>query len=560
MERVMKKLSVVLISIMFFSMVNAQEKPNPAESLTPSSAILYMKTSRVKKLLRSVNYLIDNLLSKEQRDGFNKERNEFKTKTGIDFLGPESLKQAGIDLDGTINLAYFKKGSAGQENVIVYIPVLDVKRFPLKFVEIIKNFNKDRNELDVYPVITDYKGYSLYQIQKDVFCVSLDGYFLIASNADLVKGVVDIKISGKGDITSDKYYLEYVKNARRDYDLNFFAKRDFLKEMTSQGRKEGNQDVPVGPSSSNPSVRYVSHEGTTLAQNEKGAEQPKKEYAFEEIDYATLGAEVESGRLRGSLGVSLNKSNQSVSNSIDVIGTGMDGRAVFSEKMKSYIYLSLNFSAIENMCNEKGPVCSGYQEFKQKLSQEMGLDFSKDFVPYYTGVINIIAGKKAEIKEGRPQAGFAAMLPMTDASRSAAVVSKCGEFLKKKFKEKSGKESVSGVNMFWYIDETGDKMYLCSDRRGIYLGNDRAMMETMIKSEDLQKARTRNAFMKKFNEKVFFLAFVKNAGSTVSELQLAPPDSGMGGFMKSIGDVFLIGEKSGRLLTLDIEIEIKKAR
>jgi len=85
-------------------------------------------------------------------------------------------------------------------------------------------------------------------------------------------------------------------------------------------------------------------------------------------------------------------------------------------------------------------------------------------------------------------------------------------------------------------------------------------METIIKSEDLQKARTRNAFMKKFNEKVFFLAFVKNAGSTVSELQLAPPDSGMGGFMKSIGDVFLIGEKSGSLLTLDIEIEIKKAK
>jgi len=147
-----------------------QERADVVEAVTPSSAMLFIKTSRIKNFVVSVKFVADNLLHREYAEKFARKINEIKTKTGVDPMDIESLKKAGIDVDRTASMAMYPEGKKNEERMLLFIPVLDEKTFPLKFVEILKKM-AGTEKLDLFPAITEYHvaGYDVPDQQGYIY-------------------------------------------------------------------------------------------------------------------------------------------------------------------------------------------------------------------------------------------------------------------------------------------------------------------------------------------------------------------------------------------------------
>ena len=236
----MKKtvLFTLIAFIALASGVYPQERADVVESITPSPVMLFVKTSRIKNFLVSLKFVADNLLSAERAGALKSRTDGFKSKTGVDLTDIASLEKAGIDVDRSLSFAMYPEGRKNEERMLIFLPVMDEKTFPLKFVEMLKK--TARNEtVDIYPVITQYGDYTMYQIRRDIFTTALDGVFVIGSTGEIVRSVIDAKVKNAGHLAIDPGYIDSLAKNRKNYDLRAFASRDFLKGDNEGPREAG---------------------------------------------------------------------------------------------------------------------------------------------------------------------------------------------------------------------------------------------------------------------------------------------------------------------------------
>jgi len=461
----------------------------------------------------------------------------------------------------------YPEGKKNEERLLLFIPVLDEKIFPLKFVEILKKM-AGTEKIDLYPAITEYKKYTIYQINKDIFTTAMDGVFIIGSTGELVRSVIDIKADNIAYLAIDPMYIDYQSKLKKNYDIRAYVTKDFLKDAVksrakADGKQKKEEKKETGPSAFNPSMLI---EAAYVADAAGGGPSTRTELdklsagssPFNAVDYASLGATVNPTDIDIDLAARFNSSSGTVNTLLDVIKTGMSGRALYVKNASTYAYVSFDYSKIEELCRASAAGCSYYAQFKDEIKSDLGIDFDRDIIPSYSGVLNIIAGQPKGAG-----GGYLFYLPMNDPAQGKKAWGKSSGFLKEKFKgtERYGTAKIGGMESFWYIDSKNNKNYMVSDKRGIYLGNDPELIGMALSSKEISMPSAADGVVNKLGGNVFFLTYMKKDSFFGALLMLyAYRNKGISGVVEKMTELYLIGEKSDAMLSFGLKIKLMKRK
>jgi hypothetical protein len=555
---------------------NPQERADVVESITPSTAMLFMKTARIKDLLESMNFVANNLLPQSLFDTINKKKDDFKNKTGIDLLDIESLNKTGVDTERTVSLALYPSGRRDENRIVLFIPVKNEKTFPLKFVEILKKATGSET-LDLYPVITEYRSHTIYQIQKDIFSTAFDGVFILASTGELVRSIIDVKESNSGYLSLDPKYIDYLGKTKKNYDIRAFATRDFFKWAVSSMRMprdrireekkkaEPNKDKQAfGPKTLNAARLFnVQHtpeagadkEGLKKSESDKFFKGPSQ---FNAVDYVSLGAAVRPTDIDIDLAIQFNNTSSGVNTFLELIKTGLSDRALYVKNAATFAYVSIDCNKIEELCRTRGAGCAYYAEFKDEIRNELGIDFEREFIPFYSGVVNIIASQPKG-----SGGGYVLYFSMIDPAHNKVMWDKIAAYLKEKFKntDRFGYEKIGAADSFWYIDSKNSKIYFVYDTRGMYIGNDTELVNTALSSKTIKEAPPGDDIIQKLGNNVFFLSFIKKESFFGALIMLqAFRNKELSAIVEKMTDIYVIGEKIDSYISLDITVKLMKRK
>jgi hypothetical protein len=557
-----------LILILFLAVISdgyTQERVDAVESIVPSRVMLYLKTSRVRQAVVSLKFAVDNLLTRADAEKFNQKVSGIKNKIGVDPMDLESLKTAGIDVDRTASLAIYAKGKRDEERVLLFVPVLDDRTFPLKFVEILKRVSGNVSA-DVYPAITEYNGHTLYQIGRDIFATAFDGVFILGSTGELVRSVIDVKMNNSGYLALDPMYSDYLAKTRKNYDLRAFATRDFLKDILKKDVKKEGEPRKEGKKGDSDNalnqaeltnVQYLAdaaaNQPSVRSELEKLSTGPSP---FNAIDYAFLGGSVKPTEIDIDIAARFNTSSGTVNTVLEIMKTGVAGRALYVKNTATYAYLSIDFNKVEELCKNSMAGCSYYNGIKDQVKEEMGIDFGKDIVPYFGGVMNIIAGQPKGAG-----GGYLLFLPMDDTAQGKKAWDKSSAYLAAKFKgtERYGTGKVGGAKSFWYVDSKNTKIHVVCDRRGLYLGNDQELMAEALAAKGIGEKGVKDDVVSKLGGNVFFLTHIKKEsyfGTLLTLLSYRVRE--ISGIIDRMTDLYVIGEKIDSFVSVNIKLKLMK--
>ncbi len=565
----MKKIMPVILMLLCagFTDLYSQDRVDAVESFTPSRVMLFVKTSRVKNAVVSLKFVVDNLLSPEHAEKFNKKKNDIKNRLGFDPMDIESLKNAGIDVDRTASLVIYPKGTRGEERILLFIPVMDDKTFPLKFVEVLKRMSANNNA-DIYPAITEYSGYTMYQIRRDVFATAFDGVFVIGSTGDLLRSVIDTKVNNTGYLALDPMYADYISKTKKDYDLRAFATRDFLKDVMKKQEQKNPKPAPdtgdkKGPADSafNDAVLTNVNYVADIAQNQPSVRSEMEKLAagpspFNSIDYAFIGGSVKPTEIDIDVAARFNIDGGRVSVLQELIKTGASGRSIYVKNATTFAFISLNFNKIEELCKNATAGCAFYNNITERIREEVGIDFDKDIVPSYSGVLNVFAGQPRGAG-----GGYVFYFPIDDPAQGKKAWEKSSAYLAGKYKntERYGAVTIGGVKSFWYVDGKNNKNYVSCDRRGLYLGNDRELMGAVMAGKEIGDKSVKDDVISRLGANVFFLAHVKRESYFGTLLTLFTYRArGLSAVINKMTDLYVTGEKIDNFISLNVKTKLMK--
>lgn len=563
----MKKSLPLILALLIASISNIypQERVDSVESITPTGVMLFIKTSRVKQAVVSLKFIVDNLLSKEDADKFNRKKDDIKNKLGFDPMDIESLKNAGIDVGRTASMAIYPKGRRDEERILLFIPVLDDKTFPLKFVEILKRIGGN-DKADVYPAITEYNGHTLYQIGRDIFTTAFDGVFIVGSTGDLLRSVIDTKVNNSGFLALDPLYSDCLAKTKKNYDLSAFVTRDFLKDVMKKDVKketgpQKEEKKNSGDSAFNDAVltnvnymvQAAGSQPSVRSELDKLSTGPSP---FNSVDYAFLGGSVKPAEVDVDIAARFNNTSGTVNTFLDVMKTGATGKALYVKNATTYAFLSLNFNKIEELCRNSVAGCTYYDGIKGQIKEELGIEFDRDILPYYNGVMNIVAGQPKGAG-----GGYLLYLPMDDPAQGKKAWEKSSAYCAEKFKgtERYGTAKIGGERAFWYVDSKNSRIYVACDRRGLYMGNDQELMAAALAGREIGEKSVRDDVMSRLGGNVFFLTHIKKESYFGTLLTLlAYRTREISGIIDKMTDLYIIGEKADNFVSMAIKIKLMK--
>jgi len=555
-KKILIPISILLLLTNGFS----KGEKKSLESCVPESAVFFVKTSSVLNIVENSKFIIKKFISKEQNLKIQNYREIYKNVTGIDFLSPESLKKTGIEIYRSIGFALFAEKKEN-ESLMILIPVRDEKKFPLKFIRIIKNLGKNKKNLDLNPVITPYKGNKIFQIERDIFFTTVNGYLIVANSGSLIRNVIELDSAESTSLETDPLFQDYTHKGRHDFVLNVFAKRQFLNEVVSAGLKKmeilKNQKRGLHTSAKTQLEKiqyfYANQLNENLALNKN-----QSFNSFKSVDYVSFGFGLDPKLLKFNFSSKFNFSDPLIGMILGFIKTGMSERALFQKEFSSYGYFSIDLKYLEKICSNSISGCELFKSFKKDVNGKFGIDVSKDVLPYYSGVVNAIMGKG----QGAGVDHYVFFLPMNSAEKSSQLWKK----IRENFKEKSlitgqsgrfGNEKIHDMMSFWFMDETNVKTYYLSDKRGFYLSSSADDLKKAVRNIEIGNIQDGNVLLRKMQDDIFFLSYIKRNSFLSRMLQFqATGDQKVINFINKIGDVYLIGGKKGSFVSLDLDMEI----
>ena len=534
-----KYMPLLIVVLMLFAQPSSpQERADLVEAFTPASAVCVVKTSRLNKFMTALNTAIQKFFPQKEAESISKMRSEIKAKTGVDFLDVESLKKAGIDTNRTASLAIFPKGARGEGQFLIFLPVNDVKAFPLAFIAFFRKASRNTEE---YPVISPYRDFTVYQIGKDMFITSFDATCAIGSTGEIIRKVIDVKADNTGHLAVDPRYADYLNRYTRSGDLSVYMTRELLKEATAKARRQ----MSEGSSTE----QQAPKEGETEIDRFMKGPSP-----FNAVDYASLDLSASGTRVDASVSIRFNEQDPSVNAVMNVIRLGAAGNALYLRGAATYIFLSLDLPKLEEFCSGKATGCSSYQDFKDSLHQELGIDIAKDIAPFINGPINIIAGQPKGAG-----GGFCIYLPLRD-NQSKKVWDASSAYLKNKF-HGTERFGVSGANTYWYIDGKNVRTSVAWNEKGIYLSNDPALLNQTMAAKDMTDAPADDALAARLGKNVFFLAMIKKDSFFGALLSLyANREQWLSPLINQMEEFWVIGEKNGLFVTFEASVHIRKKK
>lgn len=539
----MKRLYSLLITFFLAGSVSFGQMAGDTESLTPADVNLFVKSKEIVKLLKTFNYLVFNLMDEQQKADILTERDKFRDKTGIDYLDEKSVRNAGIDTGRPVSFANFDKDNT-DEVMLIFLPVLNEKEFPLKFIEMVKKTNADNPEMVISPVTTTYKNVTVYQVKNDLYIAPANGYLLIGSTGDIIRRVLDVRASRNGSLMLDEHYKDYLTKEKNRYDINAFVTKKFIKQMStpSDGQNYG----------------LYSMSNFILAQSDSGMKNLDNSSAFDSIDYISAGMGFDGNKFQMNASAKLAKDNPYVDLILGFLKTGVQNKSLYVPAADSTLFMSMNLKYLDNFCKGEIEWCTQYNSFKEQLKTDMGIDFEKDFIPYHEGGVNVMALDSAS---SGGMGDLLVFVPMSDSKKIEELWLKMRKGFQAKYgkTKKFGEEKIGGKRGFWFIDESQMRFFVSFDQRGIYAGNSTGLMKSGISSKTVDMAVNTGRFGKVINDKTFFLLNIKKNAFLKALMQMrSQGNQDIAKGINRIGEIFLFCEKRDGLISVDFEVEIKE--
>lgn len=549
----MKRLSLISIIFVLLQSGLFADYAGDTESLLPEDAGIFIKTKKISHLLKTINYASSVLLDAEGRKAFNEKRAEFRKTTGIDYLNGESLKRSGIDIERPISFVSYEKDN-NLDVMAFLVPVINEKEFPLKFVEIVRKIRGD-NDADIYPVITDYRGSALYQMHKDIFITTIAGYAVIASTGDLVKKIIDRRGESTGSLILNSDYSDYIIKKKNLYDVNVFISRKFLADLMESVPGSGaytyTEDIESEreyllarsiEGEDNTNLREVSSQGGGIK---------------ESLGYAAAGFGFDANRLQVHTSVKLNQSGMYGELAGGFLKTGLIGSMLSVNEADASVFLSLDLKFLDEFCKSGSEECLQYNEMKQSFKAETGLDFSSEFLPHYSGIINIVSAESG-LTDG--PGSFVVFLPMNSASGSRSVWTKLKNGAKARYSAagRFSEEKIDGAEAFRFTVEKGNYAYVFYDSRGIFAGNNSDLIKQSLKGRFLKDEQNKERLGKIANDSTYFMLNIKKNNFLKSMAMMRAAGNPLyAGPLSKIGEIFIYCEKRGDFYSLDLDVEFK---
>lgn len=551
----MKKFCLFIISLFLTVSVTSGEMAGDTESLIPSDANLFVKTRQISKLLKTMNNIVFNLLDEQNRNEFIAEKNKFRDKTGIDYFDEKSIRNAGIDTERPISFANFDRDNT-DEVMLIFLPVINDQEFPLKFIEIVKKSNADNPEINISPVTTSYKNVTVYQLKKDLYIAPVNRYLLIGSTSDIIRRVIDVRESKNNTLILDENYKDYLAKEKNYYDLNAYITKKFIEQINAPAKKEnGKSGMPIKTDL----ILTQANDGSAKNDGAVKSEDLNKSSVFDSIDYIAAGMGFDGNKFQMNASAKLTKENPYVELLLGFLKTGVHDKSLYVSTADTTMFMSFSLKYLDNLCKGDVKWCEQYNSFKQSLKTESGIDFARDFIPYHTGAINVMA---LDSGSAGGMGDVLTFVPMTDSKKIDELWQKIKKVVQAKYSKakKYGEEKISGKKAFWFIDESQMRFFVACDGRGIYAGNSTGLMKSAINSETVITAKNTGRYGKVINDKTFFLLNIrKNAFLKMLMQMRSQGNPEIGKSLNRIGEIFLFCEKRDRMISIDFDIEIKNS-
>ncbi len=540
----MKKLYLIVTLVFLLSAVTFGDVIGDTESMTPDGVTVFVKTRHIGRLLKTANYLVYNLMEDEQKNKIISEKNAFKDKTGVDYLDEESLKNFGIDTSRPISFAMFERDNQ-REVMAAFLPVASEREFTNKFIQIMKNTPPEEGQTPISPVTAKHKNIEITQLKDDMYVAGLAGYFVIGSTDDIVRKIIDVREARSGHLMLTAEYKDYISRDKNNYDVNAFITRRFIEQLISGSGGE----------------KYGAAEIKDLILTQGGETAPGEldtNTLIRSLEYISAGMGFDRNRFQFNSSVKLAGDNPYVEMMLGLLKTGENGKSLYVQSADSTVFLSLNYKYLDNLCRSGIPMCAQYSQFKSDLMNQGKIDFEKDILPYYSGVINAFA---VDSGAAGGMGDMALFFPINDEKKVEEIWKKFRTMLQAKYgkEKKFGEEKIDGKRAFWYIDQTQMRFFVAYDRRGIYAGNSTGLIKSALKSDTMDKAKNTGILGNIMNDKTFFLFNIKKNNFIRNLLMMrAQGTPGIGSGLSRVGEVSLFCEKRDRLVSVDLDIEIKE--
>jgi len=326
---------------------------------------------------------------------------------------------------------------------ILFVPVVNEKEFPQKFNEIRKKNMADTGNYTV-PLKSVYKGITVYQHGEDVFTTAFNGFFIMGSTSEVVQKAVDLKSANTDSLILDNNYKDYLAGVNRNNDINVYFSSKSLASLNTPAEQDA----------------YNTDQGAAADENEM----------LKAVKYISMGAGLDGRIIKMSSLIRITRGNPEVDLFLDLLQTGIQKRTLNVASSDVTMALGLDFTVLEKFCRDGNPECAGYTSYKDQFKQTTGIDFEKEFLPNYSGVVNAImtdAGAAGGMGE------MAVFLPMLDVKKTEVIWNKLKKTSKDMYgpQKMFGEDKVDGKKAFWIMDASQLKYYVVFDSKGLYAGN-----------------------------------------------------------------------------------------
>ncbi|HSV97464.1 MAG TPA: hypothetical protein VLM75_11105 [Spirochaetota bacterium] len=511
--------ALVLVLITSVTSAEIRSDRNGPADLVPSSAIMYMQTSRLSSAAPAAVFFIGNFLPAENAKKIEAWRADFKTKAGVDVLDVASLTKAEIDVSRPAAMAYLD-AEKESERIMILVPVNNEKTFPQRFVEVLKKANKDRPAIDLHPAVSRHNNHAVYRMMKDVYFTGIKGYLVVASSMDIITSVIDM---GATPLSAEPLFADYAARKRAGNDLDIFFKKSFLQQIGEERLKkkeDDSGDSPEGDGDGTPEDDSGEIGGPSTSDKKAQKRVPGAKDALSMVssptgffDYVAVAFARTKEGVSLDFSASLTGGNQSTALLSGLFRPGLPAFLLAASDPLAYHYVSFDFRALDAFCEknasspEYGPTCEQYKKFKKDAGSSLGIDMDADFLPWFGGYFNVIM-RKAKIAGTLDN--FVMYVPMTDRGKVSALTKKLRSAVKAKNTDEGafGDERIDAIPSFWFKDKRGNRISVLADERGVFVANNTEFLRAVLEGEGKQAATVSGLFGNP-DPGTFLLSFLK---------------------------------------------------
>lgn len=512
---------IFLIPLVFFSFLSAQESELESGTSTDTPSSFVLKLNNIDSLTKLIQFYGNNFLSGRSKKKYFSTINRINKETGVNFLDSKSLVSFGFSNSNNILYTY-KKNQNNKENqnntenithsYRIFLPVTDSdEKFVLKFIKILKSSGIKGAE-NFNPVITNYKGKTVYQLLKDLFVLNIDGYLILLSSQEGVKITVDNSINEC--LLKNELELLPAKNKNQIYfntgETEFYFLKDFKKI-------------------------------NSFVQNIIG------EFNIEE------------NKLDLSLNLKFEK-NEKNKDLLSIFWLKDSKNINLSPSSSNSGYFALNFEKLYEFM-KKYPD-SDVAKYNQNDNSFISIVNEK----FYSSLGNYIIMDSEPSDKISEAENFCFSFGLKDPSLIKALWNRVGEYIEKKYASKKGSTFQTGRvglrKYYNYTSQSGKKYYLIYDNQKLYYSNNLDYFNKYldIKVKHLYEIKEFIPY-KKHNHSFLMLKSdfsSKNSIKNIIMMKLLERNKLLYNFFLSIEKVIVIGRTDSSNVVLNIELDTSK--